>query len=494
MKNGLKFLLLNAIVLVVALSFSSCGDDDPDPVFTAPELSLNGDAQVTLKPGADITVNFNIVSEGAISSIVVNRNGGFLEEIEISDPDATTFEYTGQTVPNTAIEGEAIAYEFIAVNVQDTESTPVNFEISVALYDLVSGSTVGDVYRVTIPEDNLVPSGTDILFAQGRSYLIDSTLSFASGSSLTIEEGVTVYLNAEAPNAITVGLTSGAGLEINGTATAPVVMTSSKLITGDSPEVEDWNRLEMNQVTNSTIRYLRMEYAGDRAFRLLDCDNTNDIAYVQVFQSSDEGIMITNGDVDLKYIVATETGDSNYRLGEAYSGRIQYAIAWNSEIDGGEAFYLRETSNVTMANVTVVGPGTDSGFGNDGIRLRSTTGGKVYNAVVTGMPGFGIRAQEVVPTDIDGASVFAYSHVYDNVERDDNDGNIFFDEASFMNSEDAIPGIGVGSILPTSTETSGFDPSSIDSFFDAASFKGAIENEANDWTVGWVKNPDGTIR
>ena len=237
-----------------------------------------------------------------------------------------------------------------------------------------------------------------------------------------------------------------------------------------------------------------MEYTGDRAFRLIDCNNTNDIAYVQVFQSSDEGIMITNGDVNLKYIVATETGDSNYRLGEAYAGKIQYAIAWNSAIDGGEAFYLRETSNVTMANVTIVGPGTDSGFGNDGIRLRSTTGGKIYNAVVTGMPGFGIRAQEVVPTDIDGASVFAYSHVYDNVERDRSDANIFFDEASFMNSEDAISGIAVGSIAPSSTETSGFDPSSIDSFFDAAAFKGAIENAANDWTVGWVKNPDGTIR
>ena len=108
MKNALKFLLLNAIALVIALSFSSCGDDDPDPVFTAPELSISGDTQVTLKPGAAITVNFDINAEGGISSIIVNRNGGFLEEVDITDTQATTFEYTGQTVASTAVQAFSI--------------------------------------------------------------------------------------------------------------------------------------------------------------------------------------------------------------------------------------------------------------------------------------------------------------------------------------------------------------------------------------------------
>jgi hypothetical protein len=48
--------------------------------------------------------------------------------------------------------------------------------------------------------------------------------------------------------------------------------------------------------------------------------------------------------------------------------------------------------------------------------------------------------------------------------------------------------------VPDAAPSTSFDPSTIDSFFQSVSFAGAVENAANDWTTGWVKNPDGTIR
>ena len=61
---------------------------------------------------------------------------------------------------------------------------------------------------------------------------------------------------------------------------------------------------------------------------------------------------------------------------------------------------------------------------------------------------------------------------------------------------ETIPGIGVDQFVPSSTVTAleNFDPSTVNPVFESATFVGAVENTANDWTVGWAKNPDGTIR
>lgn len=500
MKIRVRLLSLSAIALTGLLAFSSCGnkDDEPAPNFAAPVLTVAGDASATLKPGATVEVNLNINAEGGLRSIIVNRNGGFLEEIDLADPMATTYQYTGDAVPDSAIEGEEITYEFIGVNTRNTQSVPAGFMVSVAVYDLVNfNSVVGDVYEVAIPTDGNVAQGSAVTFSSGRSYYVSSSLNFEDGSSLTIEEGVTLYLNADADAPVFVEIQPAASLSIQGTAAAPVVMTSSRLITGDTPEPGDWETFELEGTAGSSISYLRIEYANE-GFRVDDCDDSNKIEYVSVFRTAGEGMYITGGNVGAKYLASIETGDSNFRLGDDYTGNLQFLIAYNAG-GGGEAFYLRENSNVTIANVTVVGPGATTNmppdeFENAGIRFRSTTGGKVYNAVVTGMPDWGVRAQEAVPTDINGPVVLAYSHVYDNASRDDDDAVIFFTEASFMNSEEPIEGITVGSVAPNAVVASEFDPASLGGFYSPAAFKGAVQDAGNDWTAGWVRNPDGSMR
>jgi len=412
---------------------------------------------------------------------------------------ATSFTYNTQTVPSDASEGQEYIYQFLLADNANQESSRVDLTINAALYDEI---TIGSetLYDVTIPQDGIVATGTSIKFIAGRNYYITKPLSFDDGSSLTIEEGVTVYMKKPTEVdelLIEITINPGSQISIIGTATNPVVLTSSATLTGD-PEPGDWERLDLDGNSNGVIQYLRTEYA-EIGLRVDNCDDSNIIEYVTVFKSSDEGFYITDSNVNAKYLAAIETGDSNFRLGGEYSGNLQFLIAYN--VGGGEeAFYMRDDSNTTLANVTAVGPGKETNlapdeFENGGIRFRSPIGGKVYNAVITGMPDWGVRVQEVVPTDIDGTVVFAYSNVYENDSRnDDVDGDIFFDEASFNNSEDVIAGIATGSIVPTTEEVSSFDPSTLGSFFSAALFKGAIQDSSNDWTSGWVKNPDGTIR
>ncbi len=511
-------LLFLALFFGIVTILPSC-DEEEDPVFTAPSISIVGDNSAELMPGENIEVNFNINAEGGLSKIIVNRNGGFLEEVELTDPNATTFTYTGQTVPTDSEEAGRIEFEFIGENVQGTRSAAQTFTVTVNVYETISvGST--ELFNVSslVPDDGVVKSGTTVKLAANRSYYMGAVglpndtipVSFEEGSDLVIEEGVTVYMQS----GIDFDVTVFGSVNIEGTATAPIVMTSEHTLnTGSEPEAGDWNDFQIEGAgkgTNSGIlKYVRIEYAGDRAFILDDVGNGIEVSHVQVWKCTDEGIFIAGGDVNVSNLVVTDSEDTQYRLDDDYSGNMQYILAVISlQDDGDESMYLRGDSEALISNVTVVGPGLIDGIGEpDGLRFWSTRGNKVYNAIVAELPSFGVRAEEnatdgrPLPTDIDGPVVFAHSFVFNTEIQDDATGNlgrddasVFFTDAGFNNSTDPVAGIGPIDFVPDAAPTSSFDPSTLGTFFQAATFAGAVENASNDWTTGWVKDPDGTVR
>jgi len=501
LKQLSRYVLFGAIFLLAA-----CGEDEPDPVFSQPTLGISGDNSAILSPGDPVSVALTMDIEGGNGTLVVNQNGGFLEEITL-DPEADAFTYTGQTVPNDVAEGDEIVYEFIVVNSQDLESALVAYTISTAVYDeLTIGST--SVYQIEVPADGIVPDGTTVKLAAGRSYYLaqpaaDIDITFNEGSTFQIEEGVTVYLQSGVDLRVLVLGTA----DIQGTAQAPVVMTSENvLIDGTEAEAGDWRDFQLEgsgEGSNSgVVQYLRTEYAGDRAFILDNVGSGTTVSHVQVWKCTDEAFFIGDGDVNVSYLVATDSEDTNYRLEDAYSGNMQYIISVSSVPgDGDEAMYLRGDSRAVISNVTVIGPGADVEGGEpDGLRFWSTQGNKVYNAVVTGLPYWGVRAEaseadgRPAITDINGPVVLAHSHVFGNDQTARDDAELFFSDPGFNNSTEAIAGIGPGSFIPDATPVSEFDPTTLGGFFQAGSYAGAVDNGANDWTTGWVKNPDGSIR
>lgn len=515
-QNRMRAIKLLGILTVALLSFS-CKKDNEKPVLDAPTISFAGEERIDVKRGEPISVTLNLEADGGNKELLVFRGGGLLDQVPLNNT-ASAYTYTNQTVPSDAMEGEELEYEFALVNTQDAQSERVTLTVVTVAYDeiTVGGETL---YEVEIPADGVVESGESIKLIKGRNYYLASTLVFQDGASLAIEEGVHVYLKADGSNLVSIEITAGADIEIAGTATDPVVITSEKTLTGDAAP-DDWGTLTLRGNSGS-IKYLRLEYGGARNLRLNAAGSGITIEYVQVFKAQREALMITDGDTNLKYVVITDNADgSSVRIGEAYSGNIQFAIVTASpEAVGGnerDEFDIRETSSPRIANLTLTGPGVGEP-NTHGMRIRSSSSGKIYNTIVADFRRRGVRLNDnVVVTDLNGPTVFAYSYVF-NVRtdpyRDDTDhGNPFrgyLDEAGnlqnpFHNNvtgfDDGSPilatiaGIGVDSFIPEAAQASAFDPASLGSFFTSAPYVGAIQDEANDWTRGWVKNADGSLR
>ncbi len=491
------------IATLVMFLVLSCSKND-GPSYDTPTISLGVEDVIDAQVGTRVSVPISFNAGGGAKSVVVFKNGGFLTEININ-ADATQYTYETEALPGSLTEGEELTYGFLVSNLDGTDSETVNLTIRAELYDkVIIGSAT--LYALDIPSDGIVAGGTIVKLIQGRNYYLDRSVTFDVGSEIHIEEGVHVYMDAEATTPI--DFIIGGEANIVGTANAPIVFTSSNtLLSGSTPEAGDWNVFRIdgtgNGSDNGTVNYLRIEYAGDRAFRLSEVGSGTNLSHIQVFKATTEGVMITKGDAHLKYIVATDCEGGSYRLGDDYSGMIQFAIAVSSEHFGElDDFAIREQAKPVLANLTLLGPGKDLS-NTHGIRIRATAEPKIYNTVVAQYPRRGVRVNpddadnNVVITDLNGPTVFAYSHVFDLNSQSFRDKAEAFEPEEildFHNSTDAIAGIGVADFVPDVEQASTFNPTTLGSFFTSAPFVGAVRNDAEDWTKGWVKNPDGSLR
>jgi hypothetical protein len=510
MKTTKKYsrLLLGSLTILATAFISACDNDEPDPVFDAPELSLTSDASALLKPGEEFEVSFNLNADAGNKSLIVNRDGGLLEEVTL-EAEATSETYT-LTVSNELTEGDSEVYEFILVDAEDEQSDAVSFTVDVAVYDIttVNGE---EVYNVAAPADGIIGDGVEVTFSEGRSYYIDNSLQFDAGSSLTIEPGVTVYFDTTA--SIGVIALPGSSVNIEGTADAPVVMTSVNTL-NNTAEPGDWDTFELEGTTNAIFRYVRTEYAVE-GLRVDEVDNSNTIEYVQAFNAEEEGFYITDGNVHLSYLVNTKSRDNGFRVGDNFQGTFQFII--NQGFDHDETdFILRETATTTAANMTLLGPGQNADEGGDIFEMDTELNlFKIYNTVLAESPDEDLKLQPITVTDLDGEAVFAYSFTFNNADPIKDDAIDFFGTFDaqgaivtnpFFNNAltggavpadftfDVIAGIAVDDFVPDAEEASAFDPADLGGSFVSAPFVGAIQNAENDWTVGWVKNVDGSIR
>ena len=499
---------------ILSLSMFSCGEDE-QPNLPNPTISIEGGNSFEVRRGETITVNLNIDTEGNNRELVVYRDGGVLEVVPLQAA-ATTYIYTNQTVPADAIEGQEFDFEFAVFNTQGTSSERVALKVIALAYDTI---TIGGetLYNVEIPVDGLVEN--DIRFIAGRKYFIESTLSFTSGSSLTIEEGVEVYLGTDGDLLTDIVINEGAEAEIIGSAENPVVFTSVNVLT-DSQDSGDWGVFNIRGTgdgsNSGTYSYIRFEYGNARNFRLQNVGSGTTIHHIQVFRAAGEGIMPTNGDVNMSYLVTTDCEGGGFRIGDAYSGNLQFGISLISQTwDDNSEMDIRETASPTISNFTVIGPGMDA-ENTSGIRMRAASSGKIYNTIIADFPRRGLRLNDNVNiSDLNGETIFAYSFIF-NVDSDpyrddtsngnpfrgfiDDQGvfqNPFFNNVTGLDGNapilTEIPGIETNSFIPTTAQVSEFNPSTITGFSSAA-FVGAVQNAASDWTAGWVKNPDGSIR
>ncbi|MFT4571777.1 MAG: hypothetical protein ACI91F_002673, partial [Candidatus Binatia bacterium] len=135
----------------------------------------------------------------------------------------------------------------------------------------------------------------------------------------------------------------------------------------------DGNGSELNGITLYTLGY-----------------NTV-ISHVQVHENDDDGIEFFGGQVVVDHAVLTGIGDDSLDSDLGFGGGVQFAVISQTgsadrgmETDSSPNPSDAPVSEPTWANITVLGSNGDLGDSPTGVILRSTSGGYLWNGIITG--------------------------------------------------------------------------------------------------------------
>ena len=424
--------------------------------------------------------------------------------------------------------------------------------------------------RVCVLSQPLVTE--DITLTRGNLYEIRGAIFFGedngNSATLTIDAGVTAFGSTGNDYIV---ISRGSQIFSNGTAQAPVVLTSRAdvegtvmaddngqwgglVISGNAP-INDCNDAMATGGTvdcvkfgegnsglfggddpaddSGDITYTRVQYAG---FRVNDEDELNGIAFqgvgsggnydfIQVHNNLDDGIEWFGGTANAKHVVITGAGDDSLDWTDGWTGNVQYAIVVQSATRGDRGIEadnrngdndVTPRSNPTISNYTFVGGAS----GDTGMVLRRGTAGLYANGILTNWQDAAIDVDDpataaqinvnlnfetlyaannnelietgneldLVPDPMDTPDApdgFAPATLAEFNESSVDDGAVAPSVVLTTGADDAgittplVPGTGPNGVTAT-------DPTGFNSFFDAGSYVGAVENDADNWYVGWT--------
>lgn len=267
----------------------------------------------------------------------------------------------------------------------------------------------------------------DTTWSKKNVYVLKQLTYVASGT-LTIEAGTTVL--GDSASALIVS--RGAKLVASGTATEPIVFTSSLPVGQRGGPQGDWGGLvflgravinTMGGENNAeglvddpknkyggtddaydcgTLKYVRVEFAGRplsannelNGITLNACGSATTIDYVQVHRGVDDGIELFGGTVNMKHLVITGSDDDGLDWDKGWTGKAQFVVTAQIPGRGNHGIEadndatnpaLTPRSAPTLFNVTLVGRNPDTAASEGpsrGLILRAGTAGKLSNMVV----------------------------------------------------------------------------------------------------------------
>ena len=366
-----------------------------------------------------------------------------------------------------------------------------------------------------------------------------------SAATLTIAAGTRIV--GETATRGTLVIERGARIIANGTAAAPIVMTSDQpvgtrfrgdwgglIINGRAPlnlpggvgigegQTGVYGGTDPND-NSGILRYVRVEFAG---IEFSPDNELNGIAFqgvgrgtivenIQVHYNKDDGIEMFGGSVDIKRVVLTNIGDDNIDWTFGWSGRLQFAVVQQRGDDtdqgieadnNGNSHNLLPRSSPTIYNVTLVGDPTQE-FGpesTNGMRLRVGTAGIIRNFIVMGFKDRGIDVRDAAALPLIANGTLATTHGI--IFQTGSGGTGYWGSSAQSQAMRAkVTGLvaeGVDPMLvapynrtapdwrplpgsPALSLTPAVPPN--DGFFEVALFRGALGPDlAADWTRGWT--------
>jgi hypothetical protein len=394
--------------------------------------------------------------------------------------------------------------------------------------NLVVPNRAGTVYAIS--------GRTDV--GDDRGADPNAPVAGAVAGILTIEPGVRLfgsggldYLNVQ----------RGSQIFAEGTATSPIIFTSRSNLDGNSGAdlIGQWGGVvisgrapiascpagttppNINCVAtfeggisfyggnspadnSGRLRYVQIRYPGfevqpNRELNGLTLNGVGSgttIEFLQVHNSSDDGIEFFGGTVNAKRIVVTGADDDSIDTDEGWRGGIQYLIARQRPNGGDRVFEMSSVgvqaslnSQPKIANYTAIGS-TRTGAGDIQI-LNTGTGGRFINGIHT------TANTATACLDVDTPSTQAAGPRWDSV--------VLACSTAFRNDTDvdgaAAAALFNGGANNSSTHTStlsGFvngsneagrvatNPQAIYAFFDNVTYIGAVRDANDTWWQGWT--------
>ena len=345
----------NAALALASLAVAACGSDSTGPNKPNPPLGV----AATAKGATSVQITFN--STAGDNSYSIERaegaNGAFAAVTSVNapaTPGPVTYTDNGLK-PTTMYRYHVIAVKGTQQSIASGEAQATTLSFGNAAADLTTDITASrTLYADTV-------------------YTLKGFIHVANGATLTIEPGTTIKGDFNTLGS-SLWILRGAKINAVGTATAPIVLTSSRA-TGRQPG--DWGGLLIvgNAINNrsgtvevegsgtdgqtvvggknyqvlysggtvatdnsGTLSYVRVEFAGFapslnnelNSFTFAAVGSGTRASYLQSMGGLDDSYEFFGGGFDLDHLVAYETGDDMYDMSEGWVGRMQYLIGYNS--------------------------------------------------------------------------------------------------------------------------------------------------------------------
>lgn len=350
--------MMTAGLAVMSLVAAACGSDSTGPTPPQPVLGVTA----TARGSTSIRVTFNSVA-GDDSYEIQRVEGnaaanGTFAAVNTATPPVTpgtiTFDDSGLK-PTTIYRYRVITIKGSARSTPSGESSATTLAFGNAAADITTDITASRT-----------------LYAD-TAYTLKGFIHVANGATLTIEPGTKIMGDFNTLGS-SLWILRGAKIQAVGTATAPIVFTSSRT-SGRQPG--DWGGLLIvgNAINNrsgnvevegsgtdgttvvggknyqvlysggttatdnsGTLSYVRVEFAGFapslnnelNSFTFAAVGSGTRASFLQSMGGLDDSYEFFGGGFDADHLVAYETGDDMYDMSEGFVGRLSFLIGYNS--------------------------------------------------------------------------------------------------------------------------------------------------------------------
>ena len=346
-----------------------------------------------------------------------NNNPKFVNITAVSSVGGTALQFkkeSGGTITGLSLTGYTTTLDFPQdgalsnVKIDGADADPTQSYNAEATVDIAAFAWVKS--NTTI--DSVILTGkltTDLTLDSAISYTLENAYSVEAGAILTIPAGTKITASVETGTETNtyIVVQKGAKIDIQGTASTPVIMTSENETPGDwgglvilgdatttkgidaTAEVGDFKYGGSNDTDNSgSISYLVINYAGAsinadsqyNGLTLYAVGSGTTIENVAMLNGTDDGVEFFGGTVSATNMYMENNEDDAIDWTEGWNGTLTngyvlHTIAGFSTVMEGDG----DNNNPKFVNITAV-----STVGGTALQFKKESGGTITGLSLTG--------------------------------------------------------------------------------------------------------------